>query len=295
MKMSQDDQLLTGLASPGSMPVTVPALMVHLELGVPNTGLLQTVDQLARSFHSKIIGIAAKQPIQIIYNDGCYVAPEVIQEDRDEINKDIAAAKAEFTSALVSHSGRLEWRSSFAFQPVADYLAHEARSADLFVTTRPSSGKRDATRLDTGELLMLIGRPVLLVPPQHSGFGVKKAVLGWKDTRECRRAALDAIPLLKMATHVRVIEMTEEADLPDARARLADVATWLLSHGINADTLASPADVPDAPGLSALAHEYGANLIVAGAYGHSRVREWALGGMTRSLLLQSECMTLLSH
>ena len=79
-----------------------------------------------------------------------------------------------------------------------------------------------------------------------------------------------------------VVEVAAEEDLADARERVADVAHWLSGHGIVADALASASTGEDARALNAIAHSQGANLIVAGAYGHSRLREWALGGVTRT-------------
>ena len=92
-----------------------------------------------------------------------------------------------------------------------------------------------------------------------------------------------------------VVEIAAEDDLDAANARLADVAGWLKRHGIDATpvTAASPGD--DAARLDAIVREQGADLLVAGAYGHSRVREWALGGVTRDLLLRAGRCALVSH
>ena len=77
--------------------------------------------------------------------------------------------------------------------------------------------------------------------------------------------------------------------------KIEDVAGWLSRHGINAECLTSPSTGDDATGLYAVAQDQGVDVIVAGAYGHSRLREWALGGMTRDLLLRANWYSLLSH
>lgn len=125
-------------------------------------------------------------------------------------------------------------------------------------------------------------------------------MLAWKETRETRRAALDALSLLQRAVHVTVVEISAEKDLSSARQRLADVSCWLSRHGIIAETLAVAAlhdnasQDDDGEQLESVARRSGANLIVAGAYGHSRLREWAFGSVTRALIHGDRC-ALLSH
>ncbi|WP_394787147.1 universal stress protein [Rhodoferax sp.] len=270
-------------------------LMVHLELGRSNAELLQVTLNLAQRFRSGVVGIAACQPMQLVYGDG-YVYGELIEENRLEIAKEMAQAEAEFRSVLQSQAPWVEWRSTTGYVSLSDYLASEARSADLFITSVAKSELFDPSRtVDTGDLIMQIGRPVLVVPPSAEQAQLNRVVIGWKDTRETRRAVYDALPLLKHATDVRVVELAAQSDLADARARLADVVAWLHRHGVVAESLAPLATGDDAAQLSAIAWEYEADLVVAGAYGHSRLREWALGGVTRSLLLQTGRCALVSH
>ncbi len=120
-------------------------------------------------------------------------------------------------------------------------------------------------------------------------------MIAWKDTRETRRAVLDALPLLQQAARVSIVEATGAEDMADARSHVADVAAWLGRHGVAASGQTVPSDGGDAAQLDAFARDHGADLIVAGAYGHSRVREWALGGVTRSLLMHGSRCSLLSH
>ena len=74
-------------------------LMVHMELGRPNTGLLKITAELAERFQAGVVGIAARQPIQMVYGDG-YVSGDLYQQDLDEITKELKAAQAEFRAAL---------------------------------------------------------------------------------------------------------------------------------------------------------------------------------------------------
>jgi len=107
--------------------------------------------------------------------------------------------------------------------------------------------------------------------------------------------AFDALPLLKTAAHVTVVEVCADQELAAARTHIEDVVGWLKSHGVVAESYASPSIGDDASLLKAIAREQGADLIVAGAYGHSRMREWVLGGVTRDLLLRAVQFALLSH
>lgn len=273
--------------------MTYPTLMVNLGLGQSNAGLLRVTDALANQYGATVIGIAARQPLQMIYSSGCYVPPELIQADQDQIEQELREAEAEFRSSV--HRPGLEWRSDMSFGPPSDYVACQARRADLLLTGAASSKETDATRAASGELVMQSGRPVLVVPEAAGSLALDGVVLAWKDTREARRAALDGLPLMKRARHVSVVELTVEDDLAEGRTRVADVVRWLGGHGIAAEALAVATTEAAAHQLNAIARERGADLIVAGAYGHSRIREWALGGVTRDLLLHAKRCALLSH
>ena len=99
----------------------------------------------------------------------------------------------------------------------------------------------------------------------------------------------------KAADHISVVEIADKENLAAVRTRLDDVAAWLKWHGKTADTLAAPAGDDGATQLYSLAREQGVDLIVAGAYGHSDLREWALGGVTQDLLRRADCCSLVSH
>ncbi len=276
--------------------MTYANLMVHLELGESNAGLLRIAGDLATRFQAGVIGIATCQPIQLALSDG-YVTGEVIQQDLKEIEKEITAAEAEFRAALQPRLTTLEWRSAVVFTSLYDYLAREARGADLVITKidRTASVFDSSRHLNMGDLVMQVGRPVLIVPTAASKLELDHVILGWRDTREARRAASDALPLLKKSTRVTVVEIVSEEELLSAKLRLTDVVRWLRQHGVEAEFLASPSNGDDAHRLDAIAEERGADLIVAGAYGHSRLREWVFGGVTRNLLASAHHCALVSH
>ena len=177
---------------------------------------------------------------------------------------------------------------------LSEHVASEAHRADPILTGVVSAKGFNATRqTHAGDLVMQAGRPVLVVAP--APLRLDRVLLTWKDTRETRRAAADALPLLRKASHVCVVEMADEADLADVRRRLADVASWLGKHGVAAECLGTASTGDEPKRLHAIADEQEADLIVAGAYGHSRLREWALGGVTRTLLGQASRAAFVSH
>jgi nucleotide-binding universal stress UspA family protein len=271
-------------------------LMVHLELGRANTALLSITADLVQRLKAGVIGIAGCQPIQVLY-DATYVAGEILAEDRKQIEKQMQDAEREFREALAGKSERLSWRSAVTFDSLAEFVAEQARAADLILTIPDIGGSVfDHTRqVGITDLVMQAGRPVLIVPEGRDSLNLDHVLIGWKETRECRRAIADSLPLLKLAGRISLVEIAPEAELPRAKEQLGDVAAWLSSHGIRAQPEALPAAGSDSQQLANLAHERSAGLIVAGAYGHSRLREWVLGGVTGDFLLNPHCCVLLSH
>ena len=271
-------------------------LMVHLELGHPNIGLLNIAADLADRLHAKVVGIAVCQPMRLIYNDG-YVPGEIIEQDRQEIDDEIKAAEVEFHAALDTRVAITEWRSAVTHRSLSEHLAKQARCADLVITgvDRNASLFDTSRHVDIGDFVMQAGRPCLIVPAGTDRLALGHIVVGWKDTGETRRAICDALPLLQVAGRVTVVEIAAEQDLAAAQADLQDVVGWLKRHGIDATPMVAPATGDDAGRLDAIVREVGGDLLVAGAYGHSRVREWALGGVTRDLLLRAGRCSLVSH
>jgi nucleotide-binding universal stress UspA family protein len=120
--------------------------------------------------------------------------------------------------------------------------------------------------------------------------------VGWKDTRESRRAIVDALPLLQKAKDVTVVEIVEDDDgRSDANRHVADVTAWLARHQVTAGHRVPTVRGNAAEQLTNQANELGAGIIVAGAYGHTRLREWIFGGVTNDLIHQARHCSLLSH
>ena len=279
--------------------MTYASLMVNVELGRSNKGLLTTATGLANRFNTHLIGIGVCKPMQFAYGDG-YISGDLIRQDQDEINKEIQEAKTEFHAAVKDGMAEglqiSEWHSAITLTQLSAYVAQQARCADLIITCAKSGSLFDDARvMNIGDLVMQTGRPVLIVPPDMARLDLNCVVIGWNDTRESRRAIIDALPFLRQATKVVVVEISKDDNLSDAHAHLDDVVTWLHRHDIKAESLASFSVNDDTNQLLAIIQDYRANMIVVGAFGHSRFREWVFGGVTHDLLLRADCCTFVSH
>jgi nucleotide-binding universal stress UspA family protein len=143
---------------------------------------------------------------------------------------------------------------------------------------------------------MQAGRPVLVVPDSCNWLDLRTVLVAWKDTAEARRAVADGLPMLRKATDVIIVEIVEDpATRAAALSRVGDVAEWLSRHGVSASTLVPDECGEAGPQFERIASEVGAAIIIAGAYGHSRIREWIFGGVTRRLISPSRRCSLLSH
>jgi nucleotide-binding universal stress UspA family protein len=276
--------------------MTYKTLMVHLELQKNNDTLLNFVGDLAERFQAHVIGIAACQPVQMLYDEG-FTAGDVMVQDRAEITKEMAAAESQFRKALAGRAPSLEWCHTVTAAPLASYIAEQASAADLLITG-PDLGPSlldNTRRVNLGNLVMEAGRPVLIVPHGVSTVDFQRTVIGWKGSREARRAVSDALPVLEVSEHVTVLEVATRDGLERAHAHVKDVSRWLGRHGVEAVPSAILASGPEVSALHDELLERRCSLFIAGAYGHSRGREFVFGGITYDMLLEAEFCVLISH
>lgn len=272
--------------------MTYSTLLVHLDGARSNAAVLDAAATLAMQYDSRVIGIAACQPVPIGAGHG-YLDSAIAVLERDIVIDELARTKVEFYAHAGLKPHVLEWRAIPALINVAHIVAGEARCADLIVTSAGPTPGDPATHADTGDLILRAGRPVLVVPDADVTADFQTIVVAWTDTRECRRAITDALPMFHRANRVILVEASD--DPIGAGKGIKDVIGWLKQHGIDADRINSRINGTPTETLAAIATEVKADLVVAGAYGHSRIREWAFGGVTRDLLLQERRCTLLSH
>lgn len=269
------------------------SLLVHVGSDPDHMARLQCAARLADDFEAAVIGLGAEAiaPLGIAAGGG-YDAGEAawLEAQREQIAARLRAAEATFRRTVVGRPG--EWRTSWSAP--TDAMACAARGGDLILAgVEPH---RDPDRMvDRARLIVTAGRPVLCCPKGGERLSPRSALVAWKDTRESRRALADAVPLLKRAAEVVVLEVCAEDDAGCATARTLDVVNALGRHGVVARSRAAARKGSTAETILAEADAMGAALLVAGGYGHSRLGEWVFGGVTRALLDQDRRFVLFSH
>ena len=270
-------------------------LLVNLGLRADNSAVLAIAAELVTRFGARAIGVAACQPYQVpadepLGTDG------VIGPEESEIVREFAEVEAQFRAAMHGRTHDVQWRFGITLAPLADFIAEQARAADLIVTGHHGKAHSDSLRqVPVGDLVMRAGRPVLLVPQWVRSLAMRHAFVGWKEGRETRRAAADAIPLLREASRVTVLEICAQERRDMAQNDVEDVAAWLVTHGVNAVAQSLCAVGGEGEHLRAELLDRKCDLLVAGAYGHAQLREWAFGGVTRDMLLNPDFCVLISH
>lgn len=287
MTMTQELPQASSLAS----AQTYATLLVHVEAALASSNRVEAAAALARDLGARLIGLGAETFETIPDPGGIYGSGEWLVLLQEQVNNDLQAAEVSFRRDAAGAD--FEWRSAQDYPNQA--MARTARAADLVVAS-PRSLAAKTSSIDPVELVMGAGRPVLLVPDGVHRLRANAIVVAWKDTREARRAVADALPLLRRADDVVVQAVCEPDDHDSAAYQTADVVAALERHGVAARTAvthAKPGDVADV--LRGAADRASADLIVAGAYGHSRAREWAFGGVTFELMHRPPCCVLFSH
>jgi nucleotide-binding universal stress UspA family protein len=220
---------------------------------------------------------------------------EVHEKLRDQAKSNAAKLRARLDKEGISYEVRIA--EAFVEPPVA--VAPQARYSDLSVLTAPETDGYGAATVRGffSALLLDSGRPVLVVPPRHPiELPIRHVVVAWQPTRESTRALHDAMPILTEATSVDVLVVDPVTSDTDHGADPGvDIATHLARHGLNVNVVRVPGGETVASTLLRHAGESNAQLLVAGGYGHSRLREWFLGGTTRELLDILQLPILFSH
>jgi nucleotide-binding universal stress UspA family protein len=274
-------------------PDTFKTLLVHAEPGLSASHRLEVAGCLARDLGACLIGLGAEtfDPLDASAPEGAHFAAGLLAAQQEQIEKDLVAAEVAFRRD--AGGADLEWRTLQDYPHLA--LTRMSRAADL-ILVGPHTGADTTRSADPADVVMGAGRPVLIVPDHLHRLHGKAVVVAWKDTRECRRALADAMPLLTRAEDVIVHTVCKAGTGDAAMAEIDDVIANLKRHGVAARplvTATAPAGV--AREVERVAELNKADLIVCGAYGHSRLREWAFGGVTAELMRRPGCFVLMSH
>jgi nucleotide-binding universal stress UspA family protein len=269
-------------------------LLVHIQPEREAEPRLGAAVDLARRLDATLYGLGAEMiPAEATTDPYGYLGGAWVPAIQEVIRTNLANARDVFKQKTAGL--RTEW---LALEDLpAETLARLSRGADLIIAGGSPLSYRDGYRwCDPAKVMLQSGRPVLVVPPAGGKLKAEAVVVAWKDTREARRALADALPFLKDTREVVVMEVCDGKDVGDARTHTTAVVEGLKRHGVAARAkvvAASPDRVVTE--LNVEAKAIGADLIVAGGYGHSRLGEWAFGGVTYDLLNAPERFVLLSH
>lgn len=273
-------------------------ILVHLDATPAMPARLDLAAALAGRYGARLIGLAvidiALPPIATPDGGGAALGPLLDAMRRDAL-AEAEGIRARFEQTMSRTGIAGEWRMVEGLS--GELVAHHGRTADLVVLGQPdpSDGAPNATAVFEGALFSS-GRPVLVVP--HTGrFGQvgRCPLIAWNGQREAARAIHDALPLIAGAERAVLLTVG-----PEPTEGEADPAAEILRHLAHHDLPVSAAhevagDLAVADILLNRAAESGADLLVMGAYGHSRLREFVLGGATRSILRQMTLPVLMAH
>ncbi|MBX6373418.1 MAG: universal stress protein [Acetobacteraceae bacterium] len=277
-------------------------ILVHLDATEQSDARLRVAAALAQSHGAHLTGLHVVDLFLPAFvgdpGGGGAVVAELMEQMRQDALADAAKVEAAFRERLRLDGLAGEWRQVEG--PTPETVMLHARYADLTVVGQedPEGGGSRWARAVIEAVLFSSGRPVLIVPYAGRFESVgRKVVIGWNASREAARAINDAIPLIARADSATVLVINPRVG-PDGHGEApgTDIAVHLARHGVKVevDRVTAP-DVPDGELLLNRVAESGADLLVVGGYGHSRMRELVLGGVTRTLLRQMTLPVLMSH
>jgi nucleotide-binding universal stress UspA family protein len=274
-------------------------ILLHLNDVRRARRLAQAGAILAGAFDSHLIGLHVFPAYRLTPPIPLPVGGNVIGRIKAHLREETDQIAAAFKDATVARPAAAEWRCiTSERRDAALVVLEQGRAVDLIVASQSDPQWELSDVLDFPERLAIeSGRPVLVVPNEATVPELPRRILvGWKPCREAARAVFDALPLLKAAEEVEVL--TFDSGQPALEGQLPDteIAAALARHGVDV-VLASRQASDAAVGQELLrrASEMRADLLILGAYGHSRLRELAFGGVTRHVLREMTLPVLFSH
>jgi nucleotide-binding universal stress UspA family protein len=273
-------------------------IIVHLDDGPRCAMRTALAASLVQRFGGRIVGIAPTGMPDVILTMTSAVPDGV---ELVVLSADFLRKKAEATAQAFDAQCRalgISFESRVIIDGPVNAMVKHGRCSDLIVV-----GQTDRTRTVGGvasdfpqQVLLDAGSPLLVVPFAGLFASIGRHVLvAWKETREAADALRNALPLLRIAGRVSLIEISAVRGQPAAHDSLDLAAAWLESHGVACEARREIDLIGVGEQLLSRAAEIGADLIVMGGYGHLRLREWILGGVTRHLLGHMTMPTLFSH
>lgn len=274
--------------------MTYKTLLLHLDERERRNERLEIGVRLAEAFDAQLVAAFAAGEAYLPAPALAEAGPAVA-EIRERTRRDIVSrAERDFVDTAKRGGVRFTWQPT-GDSGYADVIA-ATRCADLVVAGQPESD--DASHFGfCGDLLLSGGKPVLFVP--YAGHFTRigqRVLVSWNGSRESARAVADAMPFLTRAAAVDVLEFDGGGNRRFLESVAADIGAYLARHGVKATVARHATGTLDVGNhLLSRAADLGSDLIVMGGYGHSRMRELVLGGVTRTLLESMTVPVLMSH
>lgn len=273
-------------------------LLVHVDASRHAKTRLGLAAALARRFDAHVSGLYVMPPVTLSPLLADQFPPKLLEEADAKVAQQRDGAKALFEAALASRGGNAEWREVEG--DAVELAARAARHADLTILGQaaPDEEAPGITPDFPERVAMEAGRPVLVIPYAGSFETLGERVLvAWNDSPQAARAVAAALPLLAGAARIELLSITSAGhEGEEIAASGAALARHLERHGIKAEPhhLAS-GDIGIADLLLSRAADEAADLIVMGVYGHSRLRELVLGGVSRDIFQRMTVPVLMAH
>jgi nucleotide-binding universal stress UspA family protein len=270
-------------------------ILVHCDAGKTTQGRVAIAAELAGRSDAHLVGLHVRQRFEApMFSDATVALDALYRTYEQAVKTEEAASSAAFQGALAGKRRSSEWRVVDGY--AEENLTAAARYADLVVVGQPEPEPvPESTPSDLPERLALHSeRPVLVVPHIGATQPGRTVMVCWNGRREASRAVTGALPLLKAAERVIVLTIdAEKTDEPEAGKRAGE---WLARHGVKATTQSDSATATDVGNvILSRAADAAVDLIVMGIYGHSRMREFVLGGASRTLLASMTVPLVIAH
>jgi nucleotide-binding universal stress UspA family protein len=273
-------------------------IVVFIDAHTETARILEFAGTLAQEHGARLISVfmqpeAAATPPEMFARGKGIV--NVIEGHQAQLQGIEADYRAQFEGIVRRHGIQSEWRS-------LPYLSSEvgvhAYYADLVVIARPESAGQTAGPPSLAESLVLSsGRPIIVFPPRDTVSRIRRILVAWNATRESIRAVADALPLLVKAEAVEVL-VVDHQRRPEGHGQEpgADIARHMARHGARVEVRRLSSGGEDVGRLLlSQAAAFRADLLVMGAYGHTHLREWMFGSVTRTVLYEASLPVLMSR
>jgi nucleotide-binding universal stress UspA family protein len=279
------------------MDIAYRQILVHQDAGERSLARLQVARRIAQEQGAALAALYGTLPSFVNLPYAPELGPSVAATLLELDNQRCAGARERFDRAEKGPGPRATWAESRESGLIA-CVAEQALFADLLVLGQHDPDAGDLTDVPADfvpSLLLESGKPALVIPYAGAFEGrVDTTVIAWKPTREAARAVAAAMPLLRQAARVVVLEWAP-SQVPLQGTRL-DLAGFLRLHGIEAEFRAEGVEpVRLGEALLSRAADFSADLLVMGCYGHSRAREWILGGTSKTVLASMTLPVLMAH